>query len=66
MIAPGRLQLQEGMSQETAADLVRRGHRVETVAGPLGHPVMVYLDHATGMLHAAGDPRAPRHVGAID
>jgi gamma-glutamyltranspeptidase / glutathione hydrolase len=66
MIALGRLRLQRGMSGETVANLARRGHQVETVSGPLGHPVMVYLDHATGMMHAAGDPRAPRHVGAIE
>ncbi len=66
MIAPGKLRLQKGIRRETAAELERRGHQVETVAGPIGHPVMVYLDHDTGKMHAAGDPKAPRYVGAVD
>ncbi len=66
MIAPGKLRLQKGIRSETSADLERRGHQVEAVAGPIGHPVMVYLDHDTGKMHAAGDPKARRHVGAVD
>jgi gamma-glutamyltranspeptidase / glutathione hydrolase len=66
MIAPGKLRLQKGIRRQIAADLERRGHQVETVAGPIGHPVMVYLDHDSGKMHAAGDPQAQRHVGAVD
>jgi hypothetical protein len=29
---------------------------------PLAHPVMVTIDPATGMKHAAGDPKAKRHA----
>ncbi len=66
MNAPGELQLQRGIESATADALARRGHEVETTAGPIGHPVMLYLDHATGTAYAAGDPQARRHAATLD
>ncbi len=66
MNAPGTVELQEGIPGETAEDLARRGHRIATATEPIGFPVMLYLDHATGTVHAAGDPEAGRHAAAIE
>ena len=47
-------------------ELTRRGHKVETTKGPIAHPVMIYIDHDTKVIHAAGDPRAGRHAAALE
>ena len=46
-------------------ELTRRGHHVETTQGPIAHPIMISIDVETGMLQAAGDPRAGRHAAAL-
>ncbi|MBN1418450.1 MAG: gamma-glutamyltransferase [Planctomycetes bacterium] len=62
----GSLRLQEGVDPEVIRALEGRGHAVTTAPGPMGHPVMLFIDPATGVIHAAGDPAAGRHAAAID
>jgi gamma-glutamyltranspeptidase/glutathione hydrolase len=58
------LQLNDGFGDGVAQDLSRRGHKVTRTAGLLGNPVMIWIDPATGIAHAAGDPRGGRCAGA--
>jgi gamma-glutamyltranspeptidase/glutathione hydrolase len=53
-----------GLSREVADELARRGHRLQTMASPIGAPVMLAIDQASGTLYAAGDPAAGRHAAA--
>ncbi|MBI4603253.1 MAG: gamma-glutamyltransferase [Planctomycetes bacterium] len=62
----GSLRISQAVPQAVAGELKARGHDVSTTPGPIGHPVMLYLDEATGRVHAAGDPQAGRHAGAAD
>jgi gamma-glutamyltranspeptidase/glutathione hydrolase len=64
-VSPGGLQLSHNIPTAVRAELVQRGHRVTTTSHPIGHPVMIYIDHRTGTIHAAGDPKAGRHAAAI-
>jgi gamma-glutamyltranspeptidase/glutathione hydrolase len=59
----GSLTLHPAFSDEIAKELAARGHKVERKA-PAVAPVMIRLDPATGLLEAAGDPKARRHAGA--
>ncbi|MEW6753194.1 MAG: gamma-glutamyltransferase [Candidatus Latescibacterota bacterium] len=61
----GSLVLGERVSPQVRDELGRRGHRVETRSGPLGFPVMLQVDHHSGLLRAAGDPAAGRHAGGL-
>ncbi len=62
----GSLTLYPQIAAETAAELRSRGHGVSIKKrGVLGHPVMLWIDQQTGVLHAAGDPKAGRHAGAV-
>jgi gamma-glutamyltranspeptidase/glutathione hydrolase len=62
----GGLRLQEEIPGETRDRLKSLGHRVAPARAPLGHPVMLYIDPESGVIHAAGDPEAKRHAAAID
>jgi gamma-glutamyltranspeptidase/glutathione hydrolase len=62
--ALGSLRVSKGTSAEAIEELRRRGHEVTVSSGPLGNPVMIRIDPATGLAHAAGDPDAGRHAGA--
>jgi gamma-glutamyltranspeptidase/glutathione hydrolase len=63
---PGSLHLQNGIPSTVQNTLKGRGHAVHTTAGPIARPVMIYIDQATGMIYAAGDPAAGLRAGAID
>ena len=65
LVSLGCLQAGKGLSTEVVAELKARGHSVELVETPLGNPVMIWIDPATGRLQAAGDPKAGRHAGAV-
>ena len=39
-------------------ELKNRGHNVNTVSGFIARPVMIYNNHDTGIIYAAGDHRA--------
>jgi gamma-glutamyltranspeptidase/glutathione hydrolase len=60
------LRLSDGVAAAAVAELKARGHEVKTGPGPVGHPVLLRIDPATGQAHAAGDPEAGRHAGAVD
>jgi gamma-glutamyltranspeptidase / glutathione hydrolase len=59
------LYLNAGFSQETIAELKNRGHKLTLKTGDNGaQPVMIRIDPKTGVMEAAGDPKARRHAGA--
>jgi len=60
------LTVDERMDEDIRNELARRGHKITTTSGPIAHPVMIYLDPETGMIHAAGDPKARRHAAALE
>ena len=61
----GSLRLNEGIGKTVAKGLESRGHVVETTSSHIANPVMIYVDPNTGIMYAAGDHRAKRHVGAL-
>ena len=46
-------------------ELTARGHEIAVAEGFIGMPVMLAIDE-DGTIHAAGDPQAGRHAGALD
>ncbi len=60
------LTLDENMDESIRSELAERGHKIKTTSRPIAHPVMIYLDPNTGMIYAAGDPKARRHAGALE
>jgi len=62
----GSLEVDERVSKEVREDLAERGHTVEATSNPIARPVMIVVDPDTGMIHAAGDPKAFRHAAALD
>jgi gamma-glutamyltranspeptidase/glutathione hydrolase len=65
-VAAASLRLNEEIPEEVRAALAGRGHRVTTTPGAIAHPVMIWIDHESGLIHAAGDPKARRHAAAIE
>jgi gamma-glutamyltranspeptidase/glutathione hydrolase len=65
-VGKGGLELGDGLPENLAKELADRGHQVKSVRGPIGYPVMLWIDPTTGRFHAAGDPTARRHAGAIE
>ncbi|MCD6415965.1 MAG: gamma-glutamyltransferase [Planctomycetes bacterium] len=63
---PLRLHVSSGIAREVQDELKRRGHELETTAGPIADPVMIALDPGTGEAHVAGDPQAGRHAAAVE
>ncbi len=59
----GSLLLAPGYADEVVKALSERGHKV-TVRRPSEASVMISIDPQTGLLRAAGDPRARRHAAA--
>ena len=53
----GVLQLERGVSDEVAAELTRRGHKVVRPEKPLGGAQAIWIDHAAGTLTGGSDPR---------
>ncbi|MFH1268785.1 MAG: gamma-glutamyltransferase, partial [Planctomycetota bacterium] len=65
-VAAGSLRVYDEVDAAVQTGLSERGHKLSTTPGPIAHPVMIYVDHETGTIHAAGDPKARRHAAAID
>jgi gamma-glutamyltranspeptidase/glutathione hydrolase len=59
----GSLTLHPDYGEAVAKALTERGHTV-TMRRPAEAPVVIATDPATGLLRAAGDPRARRHAAA--
>ncbi len=64
-VAPASLRVNSAITQQVQAELIRRGHRLTATPEAIAMPVMLLIDE-TGMMHAAGDPRAGRHAGALE
>ncbi|MFQ6035199.1 MAG: gamma-glutamyltransferase family protein [Sedimentisphaerales bacterium] len=62
----GSLTLDDRIDENVIRELTDRGHKVSTTSRPIAYPVMIYVDHDTGMIYAAGDPRAKRHAAALN
>jgi len=60
------LTVDDQMDQSVRDELAKRGHKIKTTAAPIAHPIMIYAEPGTGILHAAGDPKAKRHAAALD
>ncbi len=60
------LTLNEDIDEDVRKELAGRGHKIETTSKPIAYPVMIYLDAKTGMIYAAGDPKARRHAAALE
>ncbi len=64
-VGRGQLKVNEEVSPAVQTALSDRGHLVATVPSPVGYPVMIFIDPTTGMMYAAGDPKAKRHAAAL-
>ncbi len=53
----GTLELEEGVPDKVAQQLVLRGHEVVRPPKPLGGCQAIWIDHARGLLLGASDPR---------
>jgi gamma-glutamyltranspeptidase/glutathione hydrolase len=63
--ALGRLRINPGVGADVLAELSARGHNLDVRANPLSAAATVLeLDPRSGLVRAAGDPRARRHAAA--
>jgi gamma-glutamyltranspeptidase/glutathione hydrolase len=60
----GSLTLDDTTSPEVARELSARGHVVNIQKAPLSHPIVIWKNQKTGVLEAAGDPKAKRNAVA--
>jgi gamma-glutamyltranspeptidase / glutathione hydrolase len=60
----GSLLLYPDFEKATFADLSARGHKITTSKKHFAEPSVIAIDQKTGVLRAAGDPRAKRHAAA--
>jgi gamma-glutamyltranspeptidase/glutathione hydrolase len=51
------VQLERGIPADAAAELARRGHETVEAPAPIGGAQAIRVDHASGMLTGASDPR---------
>jgi gamma-glutamyltranspeptidase/glutathione hydrolase len=64
-VGAAKMRINDAVPEAVRQELAQRGHKIETTGGPIGNPIMIYIDHGTGVFHAAGDPKAGRHAGAL-
>jgi gamma-glutamyltranspeptidase/glutathione hydrolase len=60
----GSLLINPGVGEPAIKDLKARGHKVTIRKGALWAPTILSIDPKSGMIHAAGDPKARRHAAA--
>lgn len=60
------LTVDDQLDESVRDELAKRGHKIKTTSKPIAYPIMIYAEPDTGMLHAAGDPKAKRHAAALD
>jgi hypothetical protein len=60
------LTLDDGVEESVRHELADRGHKIEIASKPIAYPIMIYVDPNTGMIYAAGDPKAGRHAAALE
>ena len=63
-LGKGELKVNEEIPVAVRKALSDRGHLVDIAPSPIAHPVMISIDPKTGLMHAAGDPKARRHAAA--
>jgi gamma-glutamyltranspeptidase/glutathione hydrolase len=67
--AGGAVALEEGISDAVMADLTKRGHRVQKVAGweraQFGRGQIILRDPLTGVLCGGSDPRADGYAASL-
>jgi len=63
-VGRGELRINAEISDAAIKTLSDRGHKLGIAPSPTAHPVMIFIDAATGVMHAAGDPKAKRHAAA--
>ena len=61
----GKMRVHVDIPDSVRQVLMERGHKVDTTKGPIAHPIMLHIDHETGVIHVAGDPKAGRHAAAL-
>jgi gamma-glutamyltranspeptidase / glutathione hydrolase len=54
-----------GVGDSVIEELRQRGHRVDVRDRPIAQPTVLLIDAASGILQAAGDPKARRHANAF-
>ncbi len=60
------LYLNEDVDPEVISDLEARGHKVTLIDSPYSHDVILTVDPESGLIRAAGDPKAKRpYAGAF-
>ncbi len=64
-MSPGSLRVNADVPGDVQRELADRGHLLSTTSDAIAAPVMLCIDHDTGVMHAAGDPAAGRHAGAL-
>jgi gamma-glutamyltranspeptidase/glutathione hydrolase len=62
----GALTINEGVDLSVQQELAIRGHQLEVKSSPIANPVMLYIDHVSKTLYAAGDPEAGRHAAGLE
>ena len=60
----GSLTLQKEDGEDVIEDLKARGHKVRVTDGPGSHDVILTVDPESGLIRAAGDPKAKRPYAA--
>jgi gamma-glutamyltranspeptidase/glutathione hydrolase len=61
----GSLQVYPELGDETITALKARGHQITIGKPPMAAaPTVISIDPQTGLIQAAGDPKARRHAGA--
>jgi gamma-glutamyltranspeptidase/glutathione hydrolase len=58
----GSLTLDETVADESVRDLAGRGHMINRQNGPLSHPIVIWRTSESGLIQAAGDPKARRNA----
>lgn len=61
----GKMRVHVDIPKSVQQSLAARGHKVDTTKGPIAYPIMLHIDHETGVIQAAGDPTAGRHAAAL-
>jgi gamma-glutamyltranspeptidase/glutathione hydrolase len=60
----GSLLVNPGIGEAAIKELKALGHKVTVRRPPLWAPTLLRIDPKSGMIHAAGDPKARRHAAA--
>ena len=64
-VGKGQLKVNEEIPETVRKNLSDRDHLLGIAPSPIAHPVMIFIDHKSGLMHAAGDPKARRHAAAV-